>query len=44
MKTTRHFSRTEAINEAKRVYGPDFKNFVKLEHNGAFWVLSGIEG
>ena len=40
MQTTRHFSRTEAITEAKRVYGKDWKESVKLEHDGAFWVLS----
>ena len=40
MKTSKHFSRTEAITEAKRVFGVNFKDFVKLEHDGAFWVLS----
>ena len=40
MTTSRHFSRTEAITEAKRVYGKDWKESVKLEHDGAFWVLS----
>lgn len=40
MKTTHHFSRNEAITEAKRVYGSEFKHSVNLEHNGAFWVLS----
>lgn len=40
MKTTHHFTRTDAINEAKRIYSMGFKDKVKLEHNGAFWVLS----
>jgi hypothetical protein len=40
MQTTKHFSKTDAITEAKRVYGADFKDSVKVEHNGAFWVLS----
>lgn len=40
MQATKHFSRTDAINEAKRIYGAEFKDSVKIEHNGAFWVLS----
>lgn len=40
MNTTHHFTRTDAIAEAKRVFGKDWKKSAKLEHNGAFWVLS----
>lgn len=40
MQTTKHFTRTDAINEAKRIYGADFKDSVKIEHDGAFWLLS----
>lgn len=40
MQTTKHFSRTDAIIEAKRIFGADFKDSVKIEHDGAFWVLS----
>ena len=38
MQATRHFTKTEAINEAKRIFGADFKHSVKIEHDGAFWV------
>lgn len=40
MNTTRHFTRTDAIAEAKRLHGKDWKESVKLEHDGAFWSLS----
>lgn len=40
MQTTRHFTKTDAINEAKRIFGASFKDSVKIEHDGAFWVLS----
>lgn len=40
MKSTKHFTRTDAITEAKRVYGAAFKDHVTLVHDGAFWVLS----
>jgi hypothetical protein len=40
MQTTKHFTRTDAINEAKRIFGASFKDSVKIEHDGAFWVLS----
>lgn len=40
MKSTKHFTRTAAISEAKRIYGASFKDHVTLTHDGAFWVLS----
>lgn len=40
MQATRHFTKTDAINEAKRIFGASFKDSVKIEHDGAFWVLS----
>jgi hypothetical protein len=40
MQTTKHFTRTDAITEAKRIFGADFKASAKLEHDGAFWILS----
>lgn len=40
MQTTKHFTRTDAITEAKRIYGAAFKDHVTLVHDGAFWVLS----
>ena len=40
MKATKHFTRTDAINEAKRIYGASFKEHVTLVHDGAFWVLT----
>lgn len=40
MKATKHFTRTDAIKEAKRVYGASFKDNVTLVHDGAFWVLA----
>ena len=40
MKSSKHFTRTDAITEAKRIYGASFKESVKIEHDGAFWVLS----
>ena len=43
MTTSRHFSRTDAITEAKRIFGADFKHRVKIEHDGAFWVLSELK-
>lgn len=37
---SKHFTRTEAIAEAKTLFGADWKNAAKIEHDGAFWCVS----
>ena len=37
---SKHFTRTEAIAEAKALFGADWKNAAKIEHDGAFWCVS----
>lgn len=37
---SKHFTRAEAIAEAKTLFGADWKNAAKIEHDGAFWCVS----
>lgn len=37
---SKHFTKTEAIAEAKTLFGADWKQAAKVEHDGAFWCVS----